>query len=293
MNAQIKTSYAGIFFNVPEAEYHTKKLGEFSNSAAKQMLRSPAHYKAYIEAKEDSTATPAQTFGKAFHCALFEPERFKETYVVVPDDAPRKPSITQINAKNPSADTVIAVNWWGNFASEGKLILSGEDMERIEAMMLSVQSHPWASKLVKGVETEVTLYWIDEATGLECKARADAFKDLGAKRYVVDAKSCLDASPAAFAKAVHSYGYHIQHAHYCKGFAAVGKPLANYLILAIESEAPYVCQVYCIDAEAEARGYELIDRAAQRTRECLDSGKWPGYSEDITTLSLPAWSLKD
>ena len=292
MNAQLKPEpETGIFYDVPESEYHKKTLGELSSSAAKQMLRSPAHYKAYIEA-EDDDSTPSKEFGKAFHCAIFEPARFLRDYAVLPEDAPRKPSITQRQAKKPSDETIVAIQWWDAFTAAGRKVISQDDMTRILGMQASVQAHPWARRLLEGCETEVTIRWIDEATGVHCKARADSFKEMK-KRYVVDAKSCVDASPEKFSRSVYEYGYHIQHAHYCKGFAAIGKPLDNYFILAVESEAPFVCQVYHIDAAAEARGYELTERAASRLQECIEANKWPGYSEDINALSLPPWALKD
>jgi hypothetical protein len=43
-------------------------------------MRSPAHYKAWLENPPEPT--PAMALGRAFHCALLEPERFAATHVV-------------------------------------------------------------------------------------------------------------------------------------------------------------------------------------------------------------------
>lgn len=279
----------GIYLDEPEASYHAPRLGVLSCSAIKQLLRSPRHYQHWLA--QESEPSAAQRFGRAFHMALLEPARFKAFYCTLPADAPRRPSITQLNAKKPSDETVEAIAWWAEFERTGRTMLSQADMERIDEMLVSVHSHPWASLLIQGGNSEVTLRWQDEATGLECKARADYYRD-EPKRYVLDVKTCADASPEGFAKAVHNFGYHLQHAHYADGFRSLGLPLHGYYLLAVESEAPYVCQPYYLDAEAEGKGFALRNAGASTLKRCMETGKFPGYSDDIAQLCLPPWAVK-
>ncbi|MFT3806071.1 PD-(D/E)XK nuclease-like domain-containing protein [Arenimonas sp.] len=292
MNAVLKypEPALGLTYGEPADVYHVRRLGELSCSGIKELLRSPQHYQHWATQPDDES-TDAMLFGRAFHMALLEPERFARTYRVLPEDAPRKPSSAQRNAKKPSDDTVAAIQWWDAFERAGLLVLKPDDAERIRAMVASVQAHPWAKLLTQGGQAEVSLRWIDEATGLPCKARADYFVD-GPKRFALDVKSCVDASPAGFGRAVANYTYDLQHAHYCDGFRANGLPLDNYILLAIENEAPYVCQPYFLDAESEQRGYSLRARGAEILKRCLDAGRFPGYSDDILRLSMPAWAFK-
>lgn len=291
MNARLQDTEtpSGLYLHESEASYHADRDGVLSCSAMKQLLRSPAHYQAWATADMDNGQTESQRFGKAFHAALLEPERFARDYFVLPTDAPKRPSVTQINAKKPSEETVEAVRYWATL--EGRAVLSPDDMQRIQSMLASVKAHPWASLLVQGGHGEVTLRWTDEATGLRCKARADYYRE-APKRYVLDVKTCADASPEAFAKAVHNFGYHLQHAHYADGFRTLGLPLDGFYLLAIETEAPYVCQPYYMDAEAEGKGFSLRTRAAALLKRCMETGKYPGYSDDITLLRLPPWATK-
>lgn len=293
MNAQLSEQPipAGLYLHESEASYHGDRDGVLSCSAMKQLLRSPAHYRAWAESDMDSGQTEAQRFGKAFHCALLEPERFARDYYVLPADAPRKPTVTQINAKAPSEDTKKAVAYWSALDQDGRTILSPADMDKIHAMLASVQAHPWAKLLVQGGHGEVTLRWTDEATGLRCKARADYYRE-APKRYVLDVKTTSDASPDAFAKTVHNFGYHLQHAHYADGFRTLGLPLDGFYLLAIETEPPYVCQPYYLDAEAEGKGFALRTRAAALLKRCMETGHFPGYSDDISPIRLPAWATK-
>ena len=293
MNAQLRDTHipAGLYLHESEATYHGDREGVLSCSAMKQLLRSPAHYQAWATAPMDSGQTESQRFGKAFHAAILEPERFAADYMVLPEDAPRRPSISQREAVKPSPASVEAIRYWDAIERAGKVILSQDDMTRIAAMLASVHDHPMARLLVKGGHGEVSLRWTDEVTGLRCKARADYYRE-APKRYVLDVKTCADASPEAFAKAVHNFGYHLQHAHYADGFRTLGLPLDGFYLLAVETEAPFVCQPYYLDAEAEGKGFALRTKAAATLKRCMESGRFPGYSDDLAPLRLPAWATK-
>jgi len=266
-----------LFTGETAEAYHVKRLGELSNSGIKRLMRSPAHYKAWIEETE-AVDTPALIFGRAFHCALLEPERFAAAYTVEPDFGD-----CRFKENKGRRDAWRAEN-------AGKESLSVEDGERIQSMLEAIREHPWARLAIRDGQSEVTLRWTDEQTGVECKARADYYVP-GKAPFVLDVKTCEDASPKAFAKSIATYGYHVQHAHYCEGFRVRGNPLSNYLLLAVEHHAPFAVALYHIDAAAETRGYELRQRAAEDLEKCMQAGDWPAYSNDITSLSLPAWAL--
>ncbi len=271
---------AALSYDEPFESYHRKVLGEVSNSALKRVLRSPAHYKAWVDEAEPQADTPTLAFGRAFHCALLEPERFAEDYAVEPD-------FGDCRYKDAKANR----DAWRS-ANQGRIGLSAEDCHRIESMLATVRAHPWAARAIRDGHSEVTLRWTDEATGLPNKARADYFVN-GRARFCLDVKTCEDASPAAFVRSIATYGYHVQHAHYCEGFRVLDLPLQNYLLLAVESQIPHAAALYHIDAEAEARGFELRDRGIGRIATCLAANDWPAYSRDITALSLPRWALTD
>lgn len=280
MNAQLQPSPFGLYFDELAESYHVKRLGEVSNSAIKRLLRSPLHYKAWVEDTEEPTDTPALAFGRAFHAALLEPARFAAEWAIEPDFGD-----CRYKENKAARDAWKSVN-------VGKESLSSADGDRIAAMLAAVKAHPLAGRAIRDGRSEVTVRWEDESSGLPCKARADFYVD-GKVPYVLDVKTCQDASPAEFARAIAKYGYHTQHAHYCEGFRVLGKPLSNYLLLAVESVAPYAVALYHLDPAAEIRGYELRQRAIDTLQTCIDSGQWPAYSNDITALSLPAWAIHD
>lgn len=293
MNAVLADTARGqVIHGLPAEEYHRREIGVASSGVLKMLrIKTPAHLRAWYES-EGEDDTPALAFGRAYHMRVLEPERFAETYITAPEDPPRRPTRAQRDAKKPSQDTLDAIAWWDAWESEnaGRVVLSAGTFEQIEAMHAALLLNPLVAGLLRDGDAEVTLRWTDEATGVACKARADWH--VPARAIFADLKTTEDASPAAFARAVERYGYHIQHAHYAQGARACGIPLKNYLIVAQEKEAPYLSAVYQIDAHAEARGFELCARGMQTLAACTASNDWPGYT-GITELSLPAWALKD
>lgn len=292
MNAALQDHPQGqILLNVPAEEYQRRELGTATSGVLHRLrTQTPAHHKAWA-ASADEGDTPAKVFGKAYHCRVLEPARFAELYCQVPEDAPRDLRHLRSAAK-PSESTLEAIQWWDAWAAEneGKVQLSRDDLERIEEMHAALMSNPVIATLMTEGESEVTLRWVDEETGVPCKARFDRW--IEGRRIAVDLKSTDDANPVTFAKSIDRYGYHIQHAHYCEGARVCGMPLKNFLIIAQEKEPPYVAAVYQLDEAAEARGFELRARGMKTLQQCRETNTWPGYT-GITELSLPAYALKD
>lgn len=290
MNAQLQSAPTGcvLLDEAPEV-YYQRRLDEANASGLKLMLRSPAHFAAWVADPSADKSSPALEFGRAFHMATLEPDVFDRSYVVVPADAPRYPTAAQWNAAKSSPDSLAAKDWWREFneANAGKERLALTDYERARRMAESVREHPVAAGLLVGGDREVTFRWRDEETGVACKARADLY--LGGE-YLMDLKSCRDASHDGFARAVTTYQYSVQQAHYVSGIKACGDNIRWFLFLCVETDFPYVCQPYILDARAEELGFNLRTKAIKRQAECLRTGRWPGYSDEIAELSLPSYA---
>lgn len=290
-----------VILDEPGEVYYRRALDEVSNSGMKVIdTRSPAHFAHWVADPDAGAETPALRFGKALHCAVLEPERFALDYCVLPAGAPDRPTAAMLNAKNPGASSLARQAWWSDWdaAHGGQVILSAADYDRIRGMADSAHKNPITAGLISGGHREMTMRWeevVDLPDGrvvpMQCKARVDNW--LPELAMFVDVKSTADASPEAFGKSVASYRYHVQHCHYGAGSKACGISIDYFVFLAIESEPPYVCAPYRIDAAAEERGYQLRDRAMQRQAQCLADGQWPGYSDgaSISSVSLPGWAF--
>lgn len=290
MNAQLQEQpRAGIFHNEAPETYYQRRLDEASASGLKQMLRSPAHFKHWCEHPDNDKQSPALTFGRAMHCAVLEPDVFARTYMILPADAPQRPTAAMLGAKKRSPESEARCAWWAAWDADnaGKIMLSASDYDRVQGMADSARSHPIARGLLAGGQREVTFRWQDEGTGLDCKARADLYAP---GEFLLDLKSCRDASLEGFGRAVASYRYSLQLSHYLSGIRATGDAIRWFVFLAIESEAPYVCQPHILGPRTEQLGFDLRSRAITLQAECVRMGRWPGYSEGLMETEAPAWA---
>lgn len=273
-----QTLDTGLHADVPHETYHRRKLGLASKTALDLVRKAPAVYKAWVDGTldDDEEESEALIFGGMLHCAVLEPERFYREYVVAPDFG-----------NCTYKDNKAARNAW-RAENAGRKEVTAKQYRMIQGMADSVRRHPIAGKLFTGGEAEVTLSWVDEATGLRCKGRADYYK--GSVRCATDLKSTMDASPSGFRKSVANFGYHRQDAIYRQGFAAIGKPIDYFVFVAVEKVEPYLVGLYTLDADAINRGHNSIRKDLETMAECLRTDNWPGYSPGPIELDIPPWA---
>lgn len=293
-------------YDEPAEIYFKRELDVASNSQLKIIgQQSAMHYHYYCTHPEEDKRTPAKDFGHALHTGILEPHQFERQYCVLPENAPNRPSIRQINAKSPSAGSIAQIDWWQRWDADhaGMIDLPAETFDALRGMADKARGHvleiPTEGKTIRipcgelfdMCRKEVTYRWTDARTGIKCKARTDLACD--EFNFGGDLKSAVDASPDGFARAVHRYLYHQQHVHYTDGAQATGNPWSNFLFFAVEKEPPYCPAVYYIPAMAEELGRFLRDRALDRLKTSLETNTWPGYTNRMTELVLPAYAYYD
>ncbi len=254
-----------IITDMTNADYHAHPA--VSKSVLDKIAKSPLHARAYLDGTRDEP-TAAMLFGTALHMAVLEPQRFASEYAVWEGDRRTKDGKAAYEA----------------LLATGATLISAADRDAITAMTASIQQHQVASDLLKNGQPETSVFWQHPATNLECKCRPDWWRqDDG---IVVDLKTTDDASPAAFARSVANYRYHVQAAHYLMGTQA-----KRFIFIAIEKKAPYAVAVYELDGPALLEGHALRERDLDQYASCLEFGTWPGYAPAIQPLALPRWAI--
>lgn len=288
----------GIYSDISNEDYHGG--AGVSKSGLDLIRKSPMHYKARIDAPNDNEPTTAQAIGTAFHSLLLEPEDFANRYIVRPDNAPKRPTSVQRNAKKPSPETVEAIAFWDKFEADnaGKIVLDNEANEQLLAMAHSVRNHPAANALLTGAPgvAELSAYWIDPTTGVLCRCRPDYWRVDG---IVVDLKTTEDASPEGFARSLVNWRYHVQAPFYLDGLAETIKQSGEtelkapetFVFLAVEKKPPYAVGVYVLDRESFDLGRLEYQQDVKTYAECLSSNVWPGYGDGIQKIGVPQWHL--
>lgn len=251
-----------IIPDLPNAQYHAHPA--ISKSMLDRVARSPLHARAYLDGQREES-TPAMALGTAVHCAILEPDLYAKTYATFSGDRRTKEGKAAYEA----------------LMSEGRQIISAADAARIAGMQQSVRAHPLFLGDV-GMR-EVSVFDRDEQTGAAVKCRPDVWiRDRG---MIDDVKTTTDASPAAFARSVAMYRYHVAAAHY---MAITGA--SRFRFFAVENFEPFAVAVYELDADALSVGRALRDRDLAAFASAQEFNQWPGYPANVQTLSLPRWA---
>lgn len=274
-------------------EYHGNKK-RISKSGVVLIERSAAHYYAEHldpdnpDNDENEERSKALIIGSAAHCATFEPHLFAHDYVLLPADAPKRPTKTQINAKKPSEDTVKSIDFWNKFDAEhkGKEFLAKKEYDNIKRMADAVHRHPAARELVTDGYAEQSFYFTNPESGADCKVRPD-FMQIKLN-LLPDLKTTEDASPDGFAKSIVKYSYDVQEPFYIDGVReATGVSFDNMVFIAVEKKYPHVVECYYLFPDDVEAGRERYMSQLHKYQQCLASGIWPGYSGIVTPLRLP------
>lgn len=274
-------------------QYHSDRSA-ISKSGLDKIHQSPAHYyEAYLNPnRAPRKETSAFELGSIFHKLTLEPDDFKNEYVIVPHDAPARPTSLQINAKNPSDSSVKQIEWWKNFERYNgvKKIISQADFDTASRMRDSVMNHPAAGDLLSRAGTcEETIFFHEEITGVKCKCRPDKRLE---SQFILDLKSTEDASSEGFGRSSFNYRYHVQAPFYLYGADQVFGGYDTFVFIACEKEPPYAVGVYFATREILTLGLDEFTQDLAVYKECLRTNEWPSYSPIIEPLQLPVWAFK-
>lgn len=251
------------------------RLARVNWSLLKLMAKSPAQYRhALTTPRQD---TPAFKVGRATHVASLQPERFQGE-VVLWDGGTRRGKL------------------WDKFEAEheGQEILTESEWESVHAMSKAARSDATAAKYLSGGVGEVSVLWRYEAPAIgalpgfaiDCKSRVD-FAQVGA---LVDLKTCRDASPEGFGRAAWNFKYQCQAAFYVDAWEAATGVRLPYVIVAVESAAPHIVQVYRLPDELLEAGRQEYRALLGRLHQCQSTATWPGYAEGEVELVPPKWA---
>lgn len=249
------------------ADYHAS--AGLSFSGLKAFAKTPAHYIAYRSRENEETG--AQRLGTLTHMAILERGRFDRDVVAVEGHRGGKEVKTQI----------------ASLEAEGKYVCKPDERESALRMSDAVFSHPAASKLLQGGAAEQSIRWRDEATGILMKCKPDYLRADG---IIVDVKTYDDLSDENLMKQLHRMKYFWQSQYYLAGVnKTLGIENKMFVHLFIDTQTYLPRVVVLDDASLEKAEHEmrpLIDHYA----ECIKKNEWPGYSDEISTLSLPSWA---
>lgn len=198
----------GIYFGMLAAEYHrdpslgSTNVKDLRNSARKYQRTS------WMAEKPVDRTTKATIMGTALHTIVLDGvEKFTRDYVRRPD------SYNDLSQGDKSAMTKSIKAKLGI----GQEMLSAEDYDLCLEAVGMIIDHDDLRKSLTGGENEISVFWVDQHTGVPCKARFDRLKARG----IGDLKSIENerGRPLEIAAMydIKGYRYDMQAAHYLAG----------------------------------------------------------------------------
>lgn len=264
-------------FKMPMAEYQAEH--GVSQSRLKLLRQSPLHLRHAIDNPEEPT--DAMILGNLEHLLVLEPSLFAKAFWSRP--------VTYKNDKGEEKPWHGASNVCKTWlkAHADRPVISSENEDRLLGMADAIRAHPAAAAALLEGLPEQALFCEDAETGLQIKCRADWMTG----NSFVDPKTCLDASPAGFAKVVANLGYHIQAAFSLDIAKVLSLGKECFLFIAVEKDPPHAVAVYQLDEASIEYGRQEYRRLLNIYLDCVSTNQWPGYSSEIVPLSIPRWAM--
>jgi len=66
----------------------------------------------------------------------------------------------------------------------------------------------------------------------------------------------------------------------------------DFVFVCVEKAPPYAVAIYALDQAAIDLGRMEYQRDLLLVRQCEESGIWPAFGDEVTTIGLPAWMQK-
>lgn len=212
----------------------------------REMSVSAAHYQAAVLAG-GLDDTRDLRLGRAIHCAALEPLLYPDLWVTYTGDR-RGKKWTEFSARHSD-----------------KEILTDTESALINATVAALRRNPLAMTYLEGA-IEQMITWVDDATGLRCKARPDV---VHGRATMVDLKSSRDVTPRLFGLAAARLGYHGQAAYYYDGLVACGYRMASSaIVVAVEKTAPWDVVCFELSESVLQAGRSLYQRLLFQVLDC-------------------------
>lgn len=244
-----------LIFDLPEEDYH--KADAVSRSYLKKLQVSPA------EAKVPQDDTTSTGLGKAGHIMVLEGRDKFDDLVI---EAPTKTAgvkFTELAMANPD-----------------KVVVALDGRQKAAEAVTGMMCHPQVQEILaaEDIQTEVSVFWRDEETGLICKARIDfmvpSMSILGDLKFVQKGA----ANERKFRYMIRDYGYDLQAPWYTEGIAkATGQVYEHFLFIVTETETPNMTGVFEMDRDWMGDAHWQNHALLRLEAECRKNGLWPNY----------------
>jgi len=224
-----------------------------------------------------SSETPSMIFGRAAHKIFLENNTFYDEFAITPE----------INKRTKAGKEEYAEFERMNV---GKSIIDPQDMVKLTNMQNALNTNSQIKILMHDAECEKEVYW--RYDGINCKAKLDIIAKVNGIEVLIDYKTTSSSNIKDFEKSIAQYGYHRQAAWYIDAARILGHDPKAFMFITQEKDLAEAIGIFSIDEESIEIGRQQNAEATQEIKERLSSGKWNAYPEEIQSIALPFWYIK-
>ena len=256
-----------------------------SQSKLKDLKQSPKHFwiKHLSPYRIKEEPTEAMQFGTLVHTCVFEHKKFLSNYIVMPkfDKRTKDGKAGYLDFATKNAD---------------KICVDEDNYTNAINIRAAVLNKKTSSILFsKPGLIEKELYWKDEITNIDCKAKLDYFIEPCSQfpnGFIIDLKTTINAKPDEFANSLFKFGYYNQQAHYCEGVRNIYKTsnYPDFMFIPVEKTAPYECSIFLLYEKMLETGLKENRKLLALYKQCIETDNWYGYDDKIQSITLPAWA---
>jgi hypothetical protein len=258
-----------------ETVYHSDPA--ISASDCKLMLSSPAHYKNRPQFEE----TDAMKFGSAFHKLILEGQPAMQACFEVVE------GVRSAKRKEDAAE-------------RGVTLLTCDQGQDLMNMQAAIQANEDARRIIdlQG-PCEISGFWQDKETGLNCRLRADKLCNDGIivdlKTFALKSEYNLEESfKKEFSRAIWTRRYDLQAAYYLDGANAIEgtSKFETFAWIVITKEIPHLVGVWVANNETIKMGRQAYRECLSKFRRCFETGAWPLPDiGPIAPIGIPEWAI--
>lgn len=216
----------------------------------------------FINYKLDKKSTGAMDNGKAFHCAILEPERYADEYFVFDDSAKCAELVSNV-AKSPRA-TAEYKAWKAEQLAkfEGKIEVSLEDHENYLNMAAYFKECNLTSKVFSDIYATEKNYFFNRG-GFKINAKVDALIPCSS----IDIKTIAQCNDKKCRWAITDNMYLMQG-----GIYSLATGIKKHQIIFIDSD----CNVgrYIMGADKISQAVDQFDYYLAMFRDAAECGDW-------------------
>ncbi|MBL4771982.1 MAG: PD-(D/E)XK nuclease-like domain-containing protein [Planctomycetes bacterium] len=226
--------------------------------------------------------------GTAWHEGVFEPEVFAGRYVSYHKAR---------NLNHAEYQEFLALE---DVSHEH--VFTERSLAEVHDLIASANRSPVIQWMKESGAPEKVIFWTDPRTGVKCRCKLDwADPD----RFMVgEGKTILSVYGDTIAREAGKRGYWFQAVHNLDGFCMATRgtvvdwddpefdiPIYPFVFTGKDSSHKTVARVFT--REEMQKAAKVRQGLLSRVAKCVETGIWPGVSQDLSPIELSKWAIPD